>query len=49
MISGCRCRICPARVLLDSAEPDVLDRPVSEDGVSVAARSVVVLYAEHPV
>jgi glycogen operon protein len=39
----------PSRVLLDSAEPDVLDHSVSEDRVRVAARSVVVLYAEHPV
>ena len=38
----------PSRVLLDSAEPDVLDRPVSGDGVRVAPRSVVLLYAEHP-
>jgi isoamylase len=38
----------PARVVLDSAEPEALDRPVAEDAVRVAAHSAVLLYAEHP-
>ena len=38
----------PGRVLLDSAEPEALDRLVAGDGVRVAAHSAVLLYAEHP-
>ena len=38
----------PARVLLDSAEPEALDRPSAGDGMRVVAHSAVLLYAEHP-
>ena len=38
----------PRRVLLDSAEPEALDRPMAGDGVRVAAHSAVLLYAEYP-
>ena len=35
------------RVVLDSAEPEALDRPVAGNAVHVAAHSAVLLYAEH--
>jgi isoamylase len=38
----------PARVLLDSAEPEAVDRPMAGDGMRVVAHSAVLLYAEHP-
>ena len=37
----------PARVLLDSAEPEAGERPVMGQEVRVAAHSAVLVYAEH--
>jgi hypothetical protein len=38
----------PSRVLLDSADPEVVERPVAGDGVRAAAHSAVLLHAEYP-
>ena len=38
----------PGRVLLDSADPDAIERPLTNDAVCVAAHSAVLLYAELP-
>ena len=37
----------PGRVLLDSAEPAIHERPITGQEVRVAAHSAVLLYAEH--
>ena len=46
--STCRRRNCQAGVLLDSADPEAIEQPMTNDAVRVAAHSAVLLYAELP-
>ena len=41
--SGCRRRMLPARLLLDSADPDAAERDIDGDEIMVVARSVVLI------